>query len=531
MRTITILPIVLLLLFACQEFEPKKEPDEIVLIFQEAKVQGELLRKTGKNRIESCLLEYRDDDKVVRSISPDSSVVYDTMRIATHQAFLEFAHTYRRFDKLSYIFKKGDTVLFSYPDLQPYAQILNRREDSISVNYDLHWRKQITYSALPAHKRNVVIEWIESQDREKPSENFEEEMAEIQSEIVRAGKQELKEELLLLDSLKRLQILDSATYTLRKTKALLQDKQLELKSSLNYASRFQTEREIEASHLSIHEVIDGVDVPVFTNVLAEEQGDLLAYNAYMELLSCYFLFYGRKVKRITERMDHNGQPGSLMNNPDFFARYDSIENNSLFSGDVKRLLLQWELENIIKFKSNQDTEEYLGRYEARYADSAFMKYLDETYALGTLNSDTSQADLTLLSSTGENILYQDLLHRHKGKVLYLDFWSSSCGPCRTEMPASAKLKDSFKENEVVFLYFSLDTNEDRWEKACDKFQLQEESYLVKNKFTSGEFERLKVDWIPHYMIYDKRGTRVVEYAPRPSETASKELLHRYLLES
>lgn len=530
MRILTILPIGLLLLFSCQEAEPQKVPDEIVLIFEQAKVQDRLSRKTGTYLENTCLLEYRDDDKVVRSIEPDSSLMYDTLVVATSQASVEFAHNYRWFDKLSFIFKKGDTVLFRYPDAKPYAEVLNRDEASISVNYDLHWRQQITHSDLPAHQRAAVFEWIESAGPDESPENIQNGIAKTIAEIAQAGKQEVTEELLLLDSLKRLQILDSTSYIIRKNKVLLQDKKMELSSSLNYASRFQTENEIEASHLRITERVDGMEVPVFANVLDEEHSDLLAYDAYRDLLSCYFLFYGRKVKRITERIDHNGQPGSLMNNPDFLERYDSIEQSSLFGADVKRLLLQWELENIIQFKSIKEKEAYLGRFEAAYADSAFMNYLDETYTLSALDSDTTKRDLELLSSNGESILYKDLLSRHKGKVLYVDFWSSTCGPCISEMSASAKLKTSFQDKGAVFLYLSLETHEDRWERACEKYQLQEESYLIKNKFTSVEFERLKVDWIPHYMVYNKRGTRVVEYAPRPSEAESSELLQKYLSE-
>jgi thiol-disulfide isomerase/thioredoxin len=36
--------------------------------------------------------------------------------------------------------------------------------------------------------------------------------------------------------------------------------------------------------------------------------------------------------------------------------------------------------------------------------------------------------------------FQDILDKYKGKVVYIDFWASWCGPCKKQMPYSAKIK-------------------------------------------------------------------------------------------
>ena len=43
------------------------------------------------------------------------------------------------------------------------------------------------------------------------------------------------------------------------------------------------------------------------------------------------------------------------------------------------------------------------------------------------------------------------LAQFKGKVVFLNFWSTSCGPCIAEMPSIEKLRDSLKDEPVVFL--------------------------------------------------------------------------------
>jgi len=42
----------------------------------------------------------------------------------------------------------------------------------------------------------------------------------------------------------------------------------------------------------------------------------------------------------------------------------------------------------------------------------------------------------------------------KGKVIFLNFWATWCGPCRMEMPSIEKLYQRYKNTDVVFLCVS-----------------------------------------------------------------------------
>jgi thiol-disulfide isomerase/thioredoxin len=42
------------------------------------------------------------------------------------------------------------------------------------------------------------------------------------------------------------------------------------------------------------------------------------------------------------------------------------------------------------------------------------------------------------------------LTQFKGKAVFLNFWSTSCGACIAEMPGINRLSDSLKDKQIVF---------------------------------------------------------------------------------
>jgi len=65
-------------------------------------------------------------------------------------------------------------------------------------------------------------------------------------------------------------------------------------------------------------------------------------------------------------------------------------------------------------------------------------------------------------SKAPNFYLEDLkgkkleLKNFKGKVVFLNFWATWCGPCKEEMPSIEILYQQFKEKNFVFLTISVD---------------------------------------------------------------------------
>lgn len=49
------------------------------------------------------------------------------------------------------------------------------------------------------------------------------------------------------------------------------------------------------------------------------------------------------------------------------------------------------------------------------------------------------------------------LAKHKGKVIYLDFWASWCGPCRKSFPWMNQVQNKYAEQGFTVISINLDT--------------------------------------------------------------------------
>ena len=123
----------------------------------------------------------------------------------------------------------------------------------------------------------------------------------------------------------------------------------------------------------------------------------------------------------------------------------------------------------------------------------------------------------------------DVLKKYKGKVVYLDFWASWCGPCKKEMPYSTQLKDKLKGQDVAFVYISTDKNAASWQGMIDQLELKGDHYRASNKVKQEIVERFNLQYIPRYVLLNKEGKVADDNAKRPSDPAVMNDIDKLLL--
>lgn len=180
---------------------------------------------------------------------------------------------------------------------------------------------------------------------------------------------------------------------------------------------------------------------------------------------------------------------------------------------INMILKKYDRKTIIR---HLDT--YIAEYGPHKQLAEWMKEIE----YGVAESD----DLMLSDANNKKYTWKTLMQQHKGKVVYVDFWASWCGPCIGEMPSSKKLHQDLKD--VVFVYLALNDEAEAWRKAMDRHQVKTHSYLVTNSKSSKFVTGHKITSIPRYMIIDKNGKISNPNAPRPSSTEIRYLLKEVL---
>lgn len=135
------------------------------------------------------------------------------------------------------------------------------------------------------------------------------------------------------------------------------------------------------------------------------------------------------------------------------------------------------------------------------------------FFLGTMNSNAQKGIEIVMSESiftnrdGTEKSLKAILEENKGKVILIDFWASWCGPCKKEMPFSKKLHKKLDEKDVIFLYLSIDSQDEKWKKSIEQLGIGEDG-LHYRKDQKEAVELLKFFYIysiPHYMIISKDG--------------------------
>ena len=134
---------------------------------------------------------------------------------------------------------------------------------------------------------------------------------------------------------------------------------------------------------------------------------------------------------------------------------------------------------------------------SRYLSFVFMFVL--SFNTQAVKVDDQAPNFMLPMLEGGNNL---TLKQFQGKVVYLDFWASWCGPCRQSLPMMNDLRNSLKSKGFEVLAINLDEETDAAKAFLKQYPVQYPIVVDKSGKTP---EMYAIPGMPTAYLIDRRG--------------------------
>ncbi|RZJ35331.1 MAG: TlpA family protein disulfide reductase [Flavobacterium sp.] len=131
------------------------------------------------------------------------------------------------------------------------------------------------------------------------------------------------------------------------------------------------------------------------------------------------------------------------------------------------------------------------------------------FACTNAQSEFSKEALSqqLRAVDGSQVEFGDILKNYKGKPLMIEVWASWCGDCVKAMPHLKEVQGAHPG--VSYLFISMDKAEDKWKAGIEKHELKGGHFWAPEGMKGSFGKSINLDWIPRYIIVDKKGKIVV----------------------
>ncbi len=200
----------------------------------------------------------------------------------------------------------------------------------------------------------------------------------------------------------------------------------------------------------------------------------------------------------------------------FFISLFLIVNTSMSAQEVKKDTLTdqqkaeiLEKVTLMMFLSPSGEKKDDGKEKQR--QDSIRKVVETKYKPGAPSADFKFKDVH-----GNVFSLKDF----KGKYVYIDVWATWCGPCCKEIPFLQQLEEKMQGKKIAFVSISWDRNRNDWEKALDEKKLGGAQLHFGGDETF--FKEYGIEFIPRFILLDKKGKVVNAYMTRPSDPKTEE---------
>lgn len=175
--------------------------------------------------------------------------------------------------------------------------------------------------------------------------------------------------------------------------------------------------------------------------------------------------------------------------------------------------------------------EELAEMQKQFTNPEAANYLkvcnEATIAKIALNKTRSGYSVNETPQNAGDKLFEAIMSKYKGKVVYVDFWATWCGPCRSGIERIKPLKEDMKNENVVFVYITGPSSpQNTWENMIA--DIKGEHYRVSADEWNYLCSKFNISGIPHCTLVDKEGNVVNPSLGFQNNDYIKTLLMKYL---
>lgn len=154
---------------------------------------------------------------------------------------------------------------------------------------------------------------------------------------------------------------------------------------------------------------------------------------------------------------------------------------------------------------------------------------NETKAKLEANKKLTGSMVKEVPKTEGDKVFDAIMEKYKGKVVYVDFWATWCGPCRSGIEQIKPLKDEMANDNVVFVYISAPTSP---KTTYDNMipTIKGEHYRASEDEWNTLCGMFNISGIPHCVLVGKDGKVINSHLSYMGNDQLKALLTKHIME-